>query len=112
MLQRMRLGTLAKAGFGFVSLLALVLGATGVVATRAISRRLDQITETRVPMVHALGELRDAEVAVAEGERGLINRRMMSMEGVRRSEFAWLDEHWGQADQAWDALERLPKSAE
>ncbi|MBN2344467.1 MAG: HAMP domain-containing protein [Deltaproteobacteria bacterium] len=71
---------------GFV-LMALVAGAVGYAGLTAV----DQLGDVRLPSMHAITKMVEGTKSVWIGERGLVNRRMMTPT-VRQAQYAYIDE--------------------
>jgi methyl-accepting chemotaxis protein len=105
----MKIGTKLVGGFLTVALIAAAIGAVGYIGLNTVGGRLNQVAQTRMPAAMSLLQVSDAQNSIVVGERGLVNSRMLEP-GVRRAQYAYIDDHWKEADEAARIYEGLPHS--
>jgi methyl-accepting chemotaxis protein len=110
-MKNIKIRTKLLLGFIVVAILAVVVGWVGYNGLQALKTSQDQITSIRMPSVESLTQLSLAQKSVWIGERGLINRRMMTTE-LRNAQYAYINKALVLADSVWKKYESLPKTPE
>ncbi len=108
MFRRMSTGSKILLSFGFAVLVAALVGAAGFVSARRIGAQLDDIASRKFPSAVALGDIDEAQTAVARSVNVLIMSR--ADPEMRRTAHADLDASWKKMDEAWARYEKLPHS--
>ncbi len=93
------------------SLISVGIGMAGYLGIIHTLARMDILTNIRMPEIKALLQIQEAHVAVAAGERGLLNRRMMAPV-VRQAQYLFISNALGRADKAWEVIKSMPRTAE
>lgn len=97
--------------FIFVALIAGLIGLVGYNGMTKIQKAQQEFADLRLPSIHALLIISEAQTSVLVGERGLINRRMME-KGIRQAQYDYIANAFNRADEAWKIYEPLPQSEE
>jgi len=105
----MKLGAKLTAAFLLVAAVAVVLGIGGYRGLNVVSQHYDSVASVNLPEVENVLKLRESELMVITGERGLINSRMTDA-SLRNAQYSYIDKAWGQADEAWQRLESLDRT--
>jgi len=111
MLQKLTIRVKLLAGFILVAIVAGLIGFVGYNGLTKIMAAQDEIATVRLPSVQSLLMISKAQSGVWVAERGLINRRMMEPE-VRKAQYAYIEESFKKAEEAWAIYEPLPQTAE
>jgi methyl-accepting chemotaxis protein len=111
MLENVRIGPKLVGGFLAIAALVAVVAVVGYLSITDINRHARELGNDRLPGLDGLLILSEVQSAVSAAERGLVNDRMMAPE-VRDAQYAWCDQAWERADEAWKEYEAVPKSAE
>ncbi len=106
-----RIGKKLYIGFGIVLVLTLATGWVGYYGAVSNHAAIDEIGEVRLPSVASLLVLKEVQMSVWVGERGLINQRMMQSD-VRQAQYAWIDAAFKRGQEAWDIYAPLPQTDE
>jgi methyl-accepting chemotaxis protein len=99
------------AGFLVVASITLILGVLGYVGAVKSADAVDEIGAIRLPGVSSLLDLKEVQMCVWVGERGLIHPDMMAP-AIRKAQYDFIDEAWKRADEAWKIYEPLAKTPE
>ncbi len=98
-------------GFGAILLLSLIIAYFGYTNTQKLNTLLDTFSNVEVPSLKALGDIKAHQNGVITGERGFINRRMMSAE-LRQAQYNYYEKNMNEAEKALSIFTSLPKSNE
>ncbi|HPN39802.1 MAG TPA: methyl-accepting chemotaxis protein [Melioribacteraceae bacterium] len=98
-------------GFGAVLILALIIGYFGYSNTQNLENLLEKFSNELVPSVNALGDIKAHQNAVLTGERGLVNRRMMTPE-LRQAQYNYYEKNLREAEEALAMYIATPKGSE
>lgn len=109
-MKNLSIGYRMLAGFLFVALLCVVVGATGWLALGKMERNIREVGEVRLPSVSSLLELSNAAANIRVAQRTLLNQALSNEE--RERQFASIAAEEANAKRAWDKFAALPQSEE
>ncbi|MBU4055219.1 MAG: MCP four helix bundle domain-containing protein, partial [Proteobacteria bacterium] len=97
----------------------LVMGAMlfigGIVGSQGISRineTLKRFSEVRLPAIHGIGVMREAQQDISATVQSLLVPELLSNEGAKARLFKNLEEAWSRADKGWKSYEALARTPE
>lgn len=96
-------------GFILVAAIALVVGIIGFYGMNQVMNGEKVIANEALPAIENLLSINEASTSVLLGERGLINRRMMDAD-VRDAQYAYIENAFIRANDAWSKYSDMPKS--
>ena len=111
MLENVKVGQKLLGGYVVVALVAMAVGMVGFFGLLSASTHIVNLTRNLMTGNTALLTLQEAQNGILLGERGLTSRRMMDPPN-RQAQYAWIDRHWKEADQALGTCDALPRSGE
>ncbi len=103
-MNNIKIGVKLIGGFVVVAVIAAIVGIVGLINIR-------ELGIVRLPSIVGLAKINDGCMKVWVGERGLINRRMVTGE-VRQAQYAYIEKAWKQIEQGWKIYEPLPQTKE
>ncbi|WP_027389685.1 methyl-accepting chemotaxis protein [Chrysiogenes arsenatis] len=109
-MKNLSVGYRMLAGFLFVALLCVVVGATGWFALGKMEQNILEVGEVRLPSVSSLLELSNAAANIRVAQRTLLNQALSNEE--RERQFASIAAEEANAKRAWDKFAALPQSGE
>ncbi|QTA88462.1 methyl-accepting chemotaxis protein [Desulfonema magnum] len=108
MFKNMRIKPKLLLGFVFCGIISLLIGGIGFVNISKLHALNDEISIVRMPSIHALLVISEAQSAIRSAERIVINKRMSSED--RRGQYKIIEHAWDRVGQAWAAYELLPQT--
>jgi methyl-accepting chemotaxis protein len=104
--------SIGKKLLGGFAAIALLMGLVGLIGYRgmvAVGRNLNVISEVKLPSVHGLELISEAQTAIQRDERSCL---LVLGDAERDDVLKDLRENWAQADKGWKIYEPLPQTRE
>ena len=108
--RNIKIGRKLLIGFASILLVAMVIGYIGYVGMHSIERQQDEISGVRLPSVHSLSIIDEAQTAVEASENALLASNI-TPELIKMA-YERIDSAKLRADKAWKVYELLPQSDE
>ena len=105
----MRLRTKLALSFGFITLLGIVLGLSGMRTNSILSGHIDEIAGNRAPSVYSLMLISEAQTAVDAAENALL---LSTTDAERNDVYKRVKDAWSRVDKGWKIYEPLPQTKE
>ena len=106
----MKLGTKLITGFIAVALLTLLVGSVGYWGVNRLTGHLYEVGTVRLPSVHALELINEAQTAIKAAERGVLLPGQDA--AIFDRQLTRLKEAWERVDKGWKIYEPLPQTKE
>jgi len=109
---KMKLSVKLIGGFAIVAFICVIVGVIGWKGIYDTEKALNEVNDVRLPSVHALQIINEAQTYIKLAERSLLIPEFISDEKVMDRQMKNIDTAWGRADKALKIYEPLPQTKE
>jgi methyl-accepting chemotaxis protein len=112
MKREIKLTTKLICGFLAMGAMLFIGGLVGSQGISRISDHLKTFSEVRLPAIHGIGVMREAQQDISATVQSLLIPELLSNETEKARLFKNLEEAWSRADKGWESCETLPRTPE
>jgi methyl-accepting chemotaxis protein len=112
MIQQMKLTTKLIGGFLVMGILLLIGGLVGFYGISNMSNNLRTFSEVRMPGIHSLKTIGEAQQSIVEMEQALLDPDFQRNEAEKSRLIKNLEEAWSRSEKGWNKVETLPRLKE
>jgi methyl-accepting chemotaxis protein len=112
MVRELRLTTKLIGGFMVMGVMLLIGGLIGSYGISQMSINLSTFSEVRLPGIHGLKIIGEAQQAISEIQQSLLAPEYLNNETEKARLFRNLEEAWTRAEKGWKVCETLPLTKE
>jgi methyl-accepting chemotaxis protein len=108
-MNQLKIRTKLLISFIVMALISGIVGYVGYSGMGKIMKAQDETTTVRIPAIQNLLIIRNCQMAIWVGERGLINN---SLDHLRNDQYKWIETHWSILEESLKIYESLPKTTD
>ena len=111
MLSNFTIGAKLRISFFLIAAICLFVGYVGFKGMSDLMSSFDKIVAVNIPTLIHMSDMKEGLMGVMVGERGLINRRMMSEE-LRKAQYAYIEKNSNLANTHFEEYKKIARSGE
>jgi len=105
----LKIGKKLLLSFILIAAVTVIVGIVGYTGLSNLMIQTDDIIEVKIPGLNSVQQIKEAQISIIVGERGLVNRRMMAAD-VREAQYKFIEEAFVKIDDAQKTYDALPKN--